>query len=88
MFVHPGQVAEAVKRHTEVLRARLMVSHDGQADVMTLHAEVPAGTGPALTARLSESLQAATKLKGVVVLEPPGSLPNDGKVIEDVRKLS
>jgi len=88
MFVHPGQVAEAVKRHTEVLRARLMVSHDGQADVMTLHAEVPAGTGPALAERLGESLQAVTKLKGVVVLEPPGSLPNDGKVIEDVRKLS
>ena len=38
-------------------------------------------------ARLGESLQAVTKLKGVVILEAPGSLPNDGKVIEDTRKL-
>jgi phenylacetate-CoA ligase len=87
MFVHPSQVAEAVKRHVEVLRARLIVSHDGHADVMTLHAEVPAGTSPALAARLGESLQSVTKLKGVVVLEAPGSLPNDGKVIEDTRKI-
>jgi phenylacetate-CoA ligase len=86
MFVHPSQVAEAVKRHAEVLRARLIVSHDGQADVMTLHAEVPAGSDPALAGRLGESLQAVTKLKGVVVLQAPGSLPNDGKVIEDARK--
>jgi phenylacetate-CoA ligase len=87
MFVHPSQVAEVVKRHAEVLRARLVVSHDGQADVMTLHAEVAAGIDPGFAARLGESLQAVTKLKGVVILEAPGSLPNDGKVIEDTRKL-
>jgi len=85
MFVHPEQVAEAVKRHKEVGRARLVVSHDGQNDVMTLRAEAPAGTDPALAARLAESLAAATKLKGAVQLVPPGSLPNDGKVIEDAR---
>ncbi len=86
MFVHPEQIAEAVKRHQEIGRARLVVSHDGQNDVMTLKAEAPAGTDPALAARLAESLAAATKLKGVVQLVPPGSLPKDGKVIEDVRK--
>jgi len=85
MFVHPEQVAEAVKRHREIGRARLVVSHDGQNDVMTLKAEAPAGTDPALATRLAESLAAATKLKGVVQLVPPGTLPNDGKVIEDVR---
>ena len=54
---------------------------------MTLHAEVPAGTDPALAARIGESLQAVTKLKGAVVLQAPNTLPNDGKVIEDTRKL-
>ncbi len=87
MFVHPSQVADAVKRHPEVLRARLVVAHDGQSDAMALHAEVRPGTDPSLAARLAESLQALTKLKGTVVLAPPGSLPNDGKVIEDTRKI-
>jgi phenylacetate-CoA ligase len=87
MFVHPTQVAEAVRPHREVLRARLMVSQENQTDVMTLLVEVPAGVDPALATRLSESLQAVTKLKGKVVLQTPGSLPNDGKVIEDTRKL-
>jgi len=87
MFVHPTQVAEAVRPHREVLRARLMVSQENQTDVMTLLVEVPAGVDPALAARLGESLQAVTKLKGKVVLQTPGSLPNDGKVIEDTRKL-
>jgi phenylacetate-CoA ligase len=87
MFVHPSQVAETMKRHPEVLRARLVVSHDGQIDVMTLHAEVAGGADEALVLRLAESLQAVTKLKGKVVLQAPGSLANDGKVIEDTRKL-
>jgi phenylacetate-CoA ligase len=87
MFVHPSQVAETVKRHREVLRARLVVGEENQTDVMTLHAEVPAGADPALGARLAETLQAVTKLKGTVILQAPGSLPNDGKVIEDTRKL-
>jgi phenylacetate-CoA ligase len=87
MFVHPVQVAEAVRPYREILRARLVVSQEDQIDVMTLHAEVPAGADPALAARLVESLQAVTKLKGKVVLQAPGSLPNDGKVIEDTRKI-
>jgi phenylacetate-CoA ligase len=87
MFVHPTQVAEAVRPHRDVLRARLVVSQEQQTDVMTLYAEVAAGGDAALAERLAESLQAVTKLKGKVVLQAPGSLPNDGKVIEDTRKL-
>jgi phenylacetate-CoA ligase len=86
MFVHPEQVAEAVKRHPEIGRARLVVSNDGQGDVMTLKAEAPPGHDAALAARLAESLAATTKLKGTVALVAPGSLPKDGKVIEDTRK--
>ena len=88
MFVHPTQVAEAVRPHRDVLRARLVVGQENQTDVMTLHAEVAAGTDPALALHLAESLQAVTKLKGKVVLQAPGSLPNDGKVIEDKRTIA
>jgi len=88
MFVHPTQVAEAVRPHHDVLRARLVVTQENQTYVMTLHAEVAAGTDPALAVRLAESLQAVTKLKAKVALQAPGSLPNDGKVIEDKRTLA
>ncbi|MGH6948759.1 MAG: phenylacetate--CoA ligase family protein [Kiloniellales bacterium] len=84
MFVHPGQVAAAVKRHPEVKRARLVVERVGESDVMTLHCEV-AGGDPALEAAIAKSLQEACKVKGAVALVAPGSLANDGKVIEDRR---
>ena len=85
MFVHPEQVAEAMKRHPEITRARLVVTHDGKNDVMTLKAEVPAGTGADHARRIAETLAAVTKLAGAVELVAQGSLPNDGKVIEDQR---
>jgi phenylacetate-CoA ligase len=88
IFVHPEQVAEAVKRHKEVSRARLVVTNDGQSDIMSLKVEVPEGTDSMLALKLAESLYALTKLTGAVTLVPPKSLPNDGKVIEDARKYN
>jgi phenylacetate-CoA ligase len=88
IFVHPEQVADVAKRHKEVSRARLVVTHDGHSDIMTLKAEVAAGTDPGLALKLAESLAAVTKLTGQVALVPPRSLPNDGKVIEDARRLA
>ena len=88
MFVHPSQVAEAVKRHPEVRRARLVVSRQDSVDQMLLRAETAPGADPVLAERLAETLHALTKLRGVVRLEAPGSLPNDGKVIEDTRQLT
>ncbi len=91
MFVHPGQVAQVVKRHPEVARARLVVARSGEADVMTLRCEVTEGADETLAARdalagaIAETLQAVCKLKGKVALEAAGALPNDGKVIEDTR---
>jgi phenylacetate-CoA ligase len=85
MFVHPSQVAEVVKRHAEVKRARLIVdTADGQ-DRMTLHCEVDAPP-PGLADRLIATIRDVTKLRGEVSLRRPGELPNDGKVIEDARK--
>jgi phenylacetate-CoA ligase len=83
MFVHPEQVAEVAKRHAGVGRVRLVVGRSGEQDTMTLHAE--ATDDADLKAKLAETLQSVTKLKGEVALVAPGSLPNDGKVIADER---
>ncbi len=86
MFVHPGQVAEVLRRHPEVLRARLVVEGEMANDRMTLRAEC-AGAPEGLAERLAQSLRDVTKLRGEVALLAPGSLPNDGRVIEDARRL-
>jgi phenylacetate-CoA ligase len=83
MFVRPEQVAEVGRRHPELGRLRLVVMRQGEADVMTLRAE--AHGGDALAAAVAETLRAVTKLGGKVEFAPPGSLPNDGKVIDDQR---
>jgi phenylacetate-CoA ligase len=85
MFIHPSQVADIARRHPEVTRARLVVSGEMADDRMTLQVEVvqrPEG----LSARIAETIRDVTKLRGEVVLHAPGTLPNDGKVIEDVRR--
>jgi phenylacetate-CoA ligase len=84
MFVHPEHVAELAKRYPELGRMRLVVGRAGEQDVMTLRAEA-GKSDEGLKARLGETLQAVTKLKGQVELVAPGSLPNDGKVIADER---
>ena len=84
MFVHPEQVALVAARHPEISRLRLVVGRDGETDVMTLHAEADA-SDPALAEQIAQTVQDVTKLRGAVELVPPGSLPNDGKVIADER---
>ncbi len=87
MFVTPKQVNEIVRRHPEILKARLVVEGETGNDHMTLKCETkarPAGLGEAVAA----SIRDLTKLRGEVELVAPGSLPNDGKVIEDLRKYS
>ena len=84
MFVHPKQVDDIIKRFSEVARARLVVSGEMANDVMTLQVETPAASD-ALATRIGEAIRDVTKLRGQVVMVSPGSLPNDGKVIEDAR---
>ena len=84
IFVHPSQVAEVARRHPEVMRARLVVERAGDLDRMTLHCEAR-GRPEGLEAAIQASLRAVTGLGGGAVLTEPGSLANDGKVIEDRR---
>jgi phenylacetate-CoA ligase len=81
MFVRPEQVAEFVARHPEVARARVIATRDGEMDAMTVQVEAE-GADPAA---LGDSVAAVMKLKGRIEIVAPGSLPNDGKVIEDTR---
>jgi phenylacetate-CoA ligase len=85
MFVHPGQVAEVVKRHSQAGKARLVVDNETGQDRMTLQCEV-AGAPDGLAEALAASIRDVTKLRGEVMLCRPGELPNDGKVIDDARK--
>jgi phenylacetate-CoA ligase len=85
MFVHPGQVAEVLKRHPEAGRGRLVIEGEMAKDRMTLQVEC-AGAPAGLAAALADSLRDVTKLRGEVALVAPGNLANDGKVIEDARR--
>jgi phenylacetate-CoA ligase len=86
MFVHPSQVDQIVKRHPEILKARLTVEHDAERnDRMRLRCEVRSRSD-ALSNAIGESLRDVSKLRGEVEFADVGSLPDDGKVIEDLRK--
>ena len=86
MFVHPKQVDDIAKRFPEVLRARLVVQGEMANDVMTLKVEVhDTLTAQALKSQIAQAVRDVTKLRGDIELCASGSLPNDGKVIEDAR---
>lgn len=84
MFVRPEQIAEIGKQHPELGRLRLVVSRDGETDVMTLKAEC-ANPDARLREAIAGTLRAVTRLGGGVDLAAVASLPNDGKVIDDQR---
>jgi phenylacetate-CoA ligase len=84
MFVHPGQVDTIAKRFPQVQRARLVVSGEMANDQMVLQVETTETAG-GLAVQLQEAMREVTKLRGEVEMVAPGSLPNDGKVIEDAR---
>lgn len=86
MFVHAGQVAEIVKRHAEVRRARLVVSGELAQDQVVLQVEMWKSTPAGLAESLMLAARELTKLRVDIELLPPGSLPNDGKLIEDRRQ--
>jgi len=62
------------------------VTSSNSLDVMTLECEVMDGT-PALGEAVAENLKAVTGLNGAVHLVAPGTLANDGKVIDDQREI-
>jgi phenylacetate-CoA ligase len=86
MFVRPEQIAEIAKRHPHLGRLRLVVTRQGETDVMTLMAEC-CSPSEALRSEIAATLRAVTKLQGRVELVASGGLPKDGKVISDERRM-
>jgi phenylacetate-CoA ligase len=87
MFVDPKQIAELLRRHMEIAKARLVVFRDGDRDAMRLDIE-PAGVAAIDNGAIEAALRDITGLSGTVALVAPGNLPNDGKVIADERDYS
>ena len=85
MFVHPGQVAQALKAVGGISRARLVVTNPDGRDTLVLRCEVPQTDADGLAGRLADAFRTAANLRAEVELVNPGALPADGKVIEDAR---
>ena len=85
LFVHPAQVAQVIAKFPEIIKARLVVSGSMGSDQMTLKVECPV-TAPDWVSRLEQVVRDVTKLRAEVEVLAPTALPNDGKVIEDLRK--
>jgi len=88
MFVHPIQVGQVVSKFPEIAKARLVVENPDQADRMTLRCELEAEAADGLGQRIAEALQSGCKVRGEVEFVGAGSLPDDGKVIDDQRVYS
>lgn len=85
MFIHPEQVDRVVKRHDEIIKARLVVDWQENADQITLQCEIDS-QNDALLKDIANSFREICKLRGEVEQVASGSLPNDGKVIDDIRQ--
>lgn len=85
LFVHPHHVAEVLRRHG-LARARLVVENDDGEDRMTLIIEREAAGGDVLAGAVIATVKDVMKVRGEVRYAAPGTLPNDGKVIEDLRR--
>ncbi len=87
MFVKPSQMAEVAKRHSEIRKYRLIIDHDDRkTDRMTFNCEIAGAGNDALAQKIAATVREVCNLRGDVAFKPAGSLPNDGKVIDDVRK--
>jgi phenylacetate-coenzyme A ligase PaaK-like adenylate-forming protein len=86
MFVRPSQIAEVAKRHPEILKARLVVDRHEHQDVATFRCEVQGAPPEGLARAVTGTVQSICKVRADVAFVAPGGLPNDGKVIDDIRK--
>ena len=84
MFVRPEQVAMLVSKHKNIYKARISINHDGSTDIMNIQME----TESLDKNEFENSIKEIFKLRASIELVPPKSLPNDGKVIDDLREIN
>ncbi len=89
MFMHPTQVATVISRHSEIIRARLVVTRIENADAMTLQCQIASASvdKTSLASSIAESVRAICKLRAEIEFVNQDALPNDGKVIDDQRPI-
>ncbi len=87
MFVHPSQIANVISRHQEISRARLVIERFDNADSMTLRCELSGPESEELAGHIGASIRDVCKVRGEVAFVEQGTLPNDGKVIDDQRPI-
>lgn len=85
MFVRPEQIQLIAERLPALLKLRLVVTRSNELDQMLLKAEVDKPGDASLLEAASNALKEITKLSGKVELVPTRTLPNDGRIIEDLR---
>ncbi len=88
MFVDPEQIADFAKKHPGLGRLRLVIDWVNQADVVTLKVEAASQSSADLESAMEGTIRTVCKVGGKVEFAKPGCLPNDGKVIDDVRKYT
>jgi len=88
LFVHPGQIADLLKRHDAAIKGRLVVTRNvKELDDICLQVETETTGLTGFKSALAADFQDLTKLRTEILLCQPGSLPNDGKVIDDQRPI-
>ena len=85
MFVHPGQLDRIVKSVPGLNRARLVIDHHDGRDTAVLRCEADA-TGAALADRIASAFTSECKVRADIEFVKTGDLPNDGKIIDDIRQ--
>jgi phenylacetate-CoA ligase len=85
MFVHPSQVQKVLNLHPEIATGRLVVDRVKDQDVMTLEVEVKSAVGEGFVPAVEETIKEVIRLRGSVKIVEPGTVKEEGKVIEDVR---
>jgi phenylacetate-CoA ligase len=86
LFVRPEQVADIAARHKDIRKMRLVIGRENEQDHLRLEAEYSENDSR-LVESLKQSVKNFTQLSAVIMIKPPGSLPNDGKVIVDERPV-
>ncbi len=85
MFVHPRELAAALGPDPSVSRYQAVVSADGARDIFTVRVEPAPGAAPD-PARLASRVREAVKIRPVVEVAPPGTIPREARPLLDVRK--
>ncbi len=84
MFVRPTQIAAALAKVEGAKKARLEITENDGHDHARLLVEAPTDT---IDDGLADAVRATCGIRAEIVVVAPGSLPNDGKVIDDQRPI-